>query len=106
LHGLAEWGRARWRAKDWLDLWLLTGTHRHAPEVLAEAIRVAFESRHYAAADARRTLEDPFWDTFAARARWNRFLEEQGGVPVPESISAVRADVAARLSPALDLLPR
>src|SRR5262245_52995573 len=24
LHGLAEWGRARWRPKDWLDLWLLT----------------------------------------------------------------------------------
>ena len=25
LHGLAEWGQVRWRAKDMLDLWLLTG---------------------------------------------------------------------------------
>ena len=72
---------------------------------LAEAIRVAFESRHYAAVDARRTIEDPFWDTSAAAARWNWFRDEQPDLPIPESLSDIRAAVAARLAPALALLP-
>lgn len=148
LHGLAEWGHARWRPKDLLDLWLLLGGRPHpptpfrsalassaaaasagdegreggadqspsplgggvgegssSPSLLAHAIRVAFVSRHYDPGVARRTLEDPFWETFAARARWNRFREQQQDVPVPESITAVRAEVAARLAPALALLP-
>lgn len=108
LHGLAEWGRTRWRPKDLLDLWLLLNAPagRVEPDTLAGAVRAAFVSRHYDPADARRTVEDPRWGTFAARARWNRFRDEQPDLPIPDSLAAVRDDVAARLAPALNLLPR
>lgn len=105
LHGLAEWGRNRWRPKDVLDLWLLTTTCRTEPHELADAIRVAFVSRNYLAAEARRTLDDPHWRSFAAGARWEQFREEQTDVPVPESFDDVFRAVAARIAPALDLLP-
>ena len=74
LHGLAEWGRIRWRPKDALDLWLLVRRFgaEIPPAVLGEAVRVAFTSRGYAATDARRTLEDPFWRSPVAAARWDR----------------------------------
>jgi hypothetical protein len=119
LHGLAEWGHARWRPKDLLDLWLLLASRErerpqllppvaHAPgspEQLASAIRVAFESRGFAVSDAKCTIDDPFWETSAASARWDSFCEEQRDVPVPASLSEVRAEVAACLAPALVLLP-
>ena len=101
LHGLAEWGHVRWRPKDLLDLWLLTNTPITDTELLAHAVRVAFESRHYTVAAARETLEDPYWNTFSARARWNRFRAEQAGIPIPESVVEVRDTVRSRLAPAL-----
>lgn len=107
LHGLAEWGHTRWRPKDMLDLWLLLDAHagRIGGSVLAEAVREAFRSRHYDPADARRSLEDPRWQTFAAQARWARFRDENPDLPLPESLASVRDAVSARLAPALSLLP-
>jgi hypothetical protein len=108
LHGLAEWGHARWRPKDLLDMWLLLRTspgQGSKPAQFAEAIRVAFESRGYVASDARRTIEDPYWQTSAASARWDSFCDEQRDVPVPASLSGVHAVVAACLAPTLALLP-
>src|SRR5262249_37226142 len=72
---------------------------------LARSLRVAFESRGYDARDARRSLEDPHRESFAPRARWDQFRQEQPHVPIPESIAAVRGEVLDRLRPALDHLP-
>lgn len=103
LHGLAEWGRVRWRPKDLLDLWLLTGGYDPDPDELAEAIRVAFVSRGYVPAAARRTIDDPTrWE--AASARWSAFRRERADVPIPPSAAVVAAAVTARLAPALDRL--
>lgn len=104
LHGLAEWGRMGWRPKDVLDLVLLTGRFELSPVLLAEAIRVAFESRGYAATDARRTLDDPAWQEFHAAVRWREFHRQYAAAPMTESIVNALAQLRARLTPALDLL--
>jgi hypothetical protein len=115
LHGLAEWSRARWRPKDLLDLWLLTGCAPAEPELQARALVAAFESRGYPAHAARTTLEQgpgapvegegSYWESSVAQARWERFREEQEGLPIPETVLSVRDQVAARLQLALTLLP-
>jgi hypothetical protein len=105
LHGLAEWGPLQWRPKDLLDLWLLLCRFSFAPATLAEAIRAAFESRGYAVRDARQTLDDPVWESFAAQSRWFHFRQERREAPIPESLSATRDAIRARLLPTLDLLP-
>ncbi len=103
LHGLAEWGRVRWRPKDLLDLWLLTARFDSASDVLGGAIRVAFVSRGYDPAEARRTIDDPTrWGSPAAEARWAAFRRERADALVPPSAGVVAAAVAARLAPALD----
>jgi hypothetical protein len=114
LHGLAEWSQARWRPKDLLDLWLLCALAPADPELQARALAAAFESRGYPAQAARQTLErgpatpeeggEPFWESSVAQARWDRFREEQEGLPIPESVLSVRDEVAALLGPALNLL--
>lgn len=103
LHGLAEWGRARWRPKDLLDLWLLTARVDLAADALGEAIRVAFASRGYDPADARRVIADPDrWAWSAAEARWAAYRRARADAPVPPSAAVAAAAVAARLAPALD----
>ncbi len=104
LHGLAEWGKSRWRPKDMLDLWLLTGRFRFAPEVLADAIRAAYESRAFSVGDACRTLSEPFWNSAGSQARWSGFRREYPRDTIPESLHEVRSFVQSRLQPALDLL--
>jgi hypothetical protein len=104
LHGLAEWGESRWRPKDLLDLWLLTGRFELPPSTLAEAIRFAFVSRGYAAGDAQRTLENSCWKTFSAEVRWNAFRQKRPELPIPEAIFPTLTAVRDRLRPALDLL--
>ncbi|GEM46794.1 nucleotidyl transferase AbiEii/AbiGii toxin family protein [Deinococcus cellulosilyticus] len=44
LHGLAEFGRGRWRAKDLYDLWVLAGLPMNL-DLLNPALKVAFSSR-------------------------------------------------------------
>ncbi len=103
LHGLAEWGRVRWRPKDLLDLWLLTGRFDLTADQLAEAIRVAFTSRGYDPADARPTIDDPTrWGSAGVRGRWTAFRRERPDALIPPAAATVAAAVAARLSPALD----
>lgn len=108
LHGLAEWGRTRWRPKDLLDLWLLLcSPHVEGlltPQLLAQALQVAFSSRGYDPADAERTLADPDWHGPAAHSSWRRFCRSQPDVPVPGDIVALHREIVERLAPALALI--
>ena len=102
LHGLAEWGHARWRPKDLLDLWLLVTQLPPPPVVdLAPAIRVAFTSRGYDVHDARRTLVDPFWGTHQAAGRWRRLCTTYHDTPIPQTPAMARDVVLSHLDPAL-----
>ncbi|HHO53970.1 MAG TPA: hypothetical protein ENK18_24645 [Deltaproteobacteria bacterium] len=108
LHGLAEWGRTRWRPKDLLDLWrLLRSPHLGAdpgPPILAEALRIAFSSRGYDPVDASKTLGASSWGRAPARARWRQLQRRMGpDVAVPD-LAEVRVLVSARLAPAPALI--
>jgi hypothetical protein len=104
LHGLAEWGEKRWRPKDVLDLWLLTGRFELPAETLAAAIQVAFESRGFAAADADRVLQSGIWESFPAKIRWEQFRRAQIGLPLDRPVAELVVEIRRRLAPALALL--
>ncbi len=98
LHGLAEWGDHNWRAKDVLDLWLLTVEPLPADE-MTDAIRAAFVSRGYAVADAARVLADAArWGDAAAQAKWAALFRECQPDPVPVMLTDAIADIRRRLA--------
>ena len=104
LHGLAEWGVRTWRAKDVLDLWLLTAAPLPA-ETLAVAIRAAFLARGFAVADAERVLVDAArWNDRTAQPRWAAVFKDGGAGPAPAKLTVAIADIRARLSGPLSLL--
>lgn len=104
LHGLVEWG-ARWRPKDWLDLWLLSEIlEQAAPETVASALVAAFESRGCRAQAAREAIEDPLWGSPVASERWDRFCEALPRGISPGPLHLVRRRVQDRLQPALSLI--
>jgi hypothetical protein len=105
LHGLVEWGRVRWRAKDFADLWLITTRFPQlSPRTLADAIRPAFESRGYSVRDASTILNHEDWDSANADTRWRDYHQTQPEPALPESLVAVRDCVRAHLQPALEIL--
>jgi hypothetical protein len=102
LHGLAEKGERRWRAKDLYDLLLICEQTALDPSDLGPALAVAFTSRGFTAADARALLAPAaWWSAKGSGVRWEEF-RRAGGAPaeVCELDEAV-ARVRARLLPAL-----
>ncbi|MCB9676338.1 MAG: nucleotidyl transferase AbiEii/AbiGii toxin family protein [Alphaproteobacteria bacterium] len=105
LHGLSEWGDARWRCKDLLDLWLLCRDPFDVPvATVSEAIEVAFTSRGCDVRDVG-VLRGARWGSPQARLRWSTWVR-QSGLPVSDEPSELVADIDARLAPSLEeLLP-
>ncbi|MBS2015208.1 MAG: nucleotidyl transferase AbiEii/AbiGii toxin family protein [Deltaproteobacteria bacterium] len=99
-HGLFEFGRGRWRAKDLYDLWLLDRDVPMDAAALVDATRVAFESRGTELSAASRFLETSEWGTSrGGRRRWSTFARGATlRVPAPDFVE-VTARVRARIAP-------
>ncbi|MFT3696156.1 MAG: hypothetical protein QM831_23660 [Kofleriaceae bacterium] len=92
LHALAEMG-VTWRPKDIADLDLII---QHVPLVdddLREAIRIAFESRHFTVQQAVDVLRAEHWPTKTSRLRWGK-----------PDLADTLARIRARLDPVLTAL--
>ena len=61
VHGLVEFGRGQWRAKDLVDAWLLATRIAHDEDALRRALRLAFESRATPLDAARALLSAATW---------------------------------------------
>lgn len=99
LHGLVEYGRGKWRAKDLFDLWLLDGRVPMDREALITAVHLAFSSRSLplSALDDFRTR--PAWgESRSGRKKWRSFAGKHPGAPdFAEARAAVRLAVASLL---------
>lgn len=83
-HGLFEFGRGKWRAKDAYDLLLL---HRHfhfSTEELIRPLKVAFESRLTPFSLAQPFLEDPLWGFSRSSQRKWRTFQRRSQMSLPE----------------------
>jgi Nucleotidyl transferase AbiEii toxin, Type IV TA system len=84
LHGLVEFGRGRWRAKDLFDLWLLYTRLPLALGPLRTAIELAFSSRD----TPLSTLDDlrtrPAWGESRSGSRGWRTFARRTPAAVPE----------------------
>lgn len=101
LHGLAEFGRGKWRAKDLFDLDLLWRHVALEPAAARAAIELAFGSRALplAALDDFRT-RDGWGLSSGGRRKWRQLA--RGHAAVDELVATrdrVRAAVAALLGP-------
>ncbi|HKB05989.1 MAG TPA: nucleotidyl transferase AbiEii/AbiGii toxin family protein [Gemmataceae bacterium] len=100
LHGLAEQGARRWRAKDLADLWLMATRARLRDEQLPAAIHVAFTSRGYTIEDAQALFAPAaWWASKAAAVAWRQFRRETPGLDVPELLADVVNAVRQRFEP-------
>ena len=88
-HGLVEFGRGQWRAKDLYDLCFLA---EHVPldaSLAAAALRLAFDSRATALSAADRFLFGADWGgSRGSRRRWETF-GRRADLPLPELADAV-----------------
>lgn len=95
LHGLVEFGRGTWRAKDLFDLWLLRTRVPLDREALLAAVRLAFSSRsaELSALSDFRSRES-WGESRSGRRRW-RILCNKHPVspPFAEARAVVRAAV-------------
>jgi hypothetical protein len=84
LHGLFEFGRGRWRAKDLWDLYLW-GHHATVDRAqLMRAVRVAFESRGLALTETQRLFQNDFGLSRGARRKWSTFRRRRHDPSIPE----------------------
>jgi hypothetical protein len=77
LHGLTEFGRGRWRAKDLYDLYLMSDQLELNRDSLKEAIPLAFSSRGDALSkldDFR--LRDTWGQSISGQRKWRTFLKK------------------------------
>lgn len=98
-------GRLGWRPKDLDDLRLLLDRVPMDDAALREAIGSTFAELGGTGRDARGVLApESWWSTKHASARWGDFLARTGRKGV-RNLSAVVANVAARLNPLIEDLP-
>lgn len=78
LHGLVEFGRGSWRAKDLYDLARLLETPLNQ-EALVPAIQLAFSSRDCLLSELEDFLRRPDWGcSSSSRRKWRRFWRNNG----------------------------
>jgi hypothetical protein len=98
-------GMFGWRPKDLDDLRLLLDRMPMDASELREAISAAFAELGGAGRDARSVFgPESWWRMKHASARWSDFVAQAGRDGV-RNLSAVVANVAARLKPILEDLP-
>jgi hypothetical protein len=94
-----------WRPKDLDDLRLLLERMPMDDAALREAISAAFAELGGTGRDARGVFTpESWWSMKHASARWGDFVAEAGRYSV-RNLSAVVANLAARLKPILEELP-
>ncbi len=117
-HGLVEFGRGQWRAKDLYDLWFLAERIPLDDALVIASLRLAFASRATALSAADRFLFSADWGgSRGSRRRWETF-GRRAGIAVPElphAIARVRQHLlplfvalagSGRSSHAMDGAPR
>jgi len=102
-HGLFEFGRGQWRAKDLYDLWLLAERVPMDGSAVVRSVEVAFASRGLPLSAADRFLFDDRWGgSRGSRRRWESFARKSGlGEAVPRievAVGVVRARLASVLA--------
>lgn len=95
LHGLTEFGRGRWRAKDLYDLHLLVSGWPLDFQVLAQALPVAFGSRGSHLTDLEDfRLRESWGCSFSGQRKWRSFLKKNGlNLDFLQARASVRAAV-------------
>lgn len=100
VHGLVEYGRGKWRAKDLFDLWLLCTRVPLDEGALRAAVHLAFESRRLdlSALDDLRTR--PTWgESRSGRKKWKSFVNRHPDAPgFTEARELVKVTIEALLS--------
>lgn len=82
LHGMVEFGRGKWYAKDVFDLWLMWTTARIDIQAARAAVELAFSSRSLGldALDDFRTR--PSWgESRSGQKKWRSFRNKHPGAP-------------------------
>ncbi|MBK8252557.1 MAG: nucleotidyl transferase AbiEii/AbiGii toxin family protein [Polyangiaceae bacterium] len=82
LHGLVEFGRGRWHAKDLFDLWLIWTAAQLDIQATRAAVELAFSSRFLGldALDDFRTR--PSWgESRSGQKKWRSFRNKHRGAP-------------------------
>jgi hypothetical protein len=95
LHGLGEYGRGRWRAKDLYDLDLLWRQAALDLDATRAAVALAFSSRGHAPALLDDFRTRPGWGSSRGGVRKWRSL--RAAVPAADELAATRARVCAAL---------
>lgn len=98
-HGLFEYGRGKWRAKDLLDCALLL---RHAPpdpDRLPAALRAAFRARQTSLSVAMPMILGTWGISFSAGRKWRKFRKRYAWVT--GELEEIRDPVTAFLVPLL-----
>ena len=104
VHGLVEFGRGQWRAKDLVDAWLLATRLTHDEDALRRALRLAFESRFTPLEAARALLYDDTWGLGrSSRRKWRTWLARRS-VGLPTDFTAVRDALRAAMRPRFEAL--
>jgi len=98
LHGLVEFGRGAWRAKDLFDLQLLLGLPLE-PDSLKRAVELAFSSRSLPLAALDDFLGRAEWGlSRSGQRKWRTFGKRHPGAPAfLEARERVKAVVMAML---------
>lgn len=108
VHGLVEYGRGVWRAKDLYDADLLWRQAALAPDAACAALRLAFSSRDLALAALDDLRTRPTWGTSRSGARrWRKLAREHA--PVDDFLGTrerLRAALDALLGPASPAITR
>lgn len=100
-HGLVEFGRGQWRAKDLFDLDLLWREVALDRDALRAALELAFSSRSLPLSALEDFLTRPSWGASRSGERkWRTFARRNAGVPpfleVRERVKAALTEVLGR----------
>ena len=87
LHGLVEKEGNLWRIKDLADLWLIAKHCELDETMLAESIRVAFESRDGPLWRLDRLFSGDIGHSRGSRKEWDRIRQAMPTADLPESIA-------------------